>query len=271
MTPEPGAGRDPEDTGLAGVVRLAAARYGDTPLYVLPDGSSLSYAELDARSDALAAGLTERGVTAGDVVALLLPSGAAYAVSYAALSKLGAITAGVNDRLSPSERTACLGVARPRLVLGTSELLQGVELGAVDSRGEVVELPGPGVAAATVAPLAAGRHCADTGTGRRATDRHRLHLGDDGDAQGGGLRRTAARRRVGGGRGPAVGWWRAGTVVDVVRPSRLHDEAAAGAARRGHELRHGPVVGGRGTGHGRAAPAHDARRDPHAGGAHARP
>lgn len=153
MTPEPGAGRDPEDTGLAGVVRLAAARYGDTPLYVLPDGSSLSYAELDARSDALAAGLTERGVTAGDVVALLLPSGAAYAVSYAALSKLGAITAGVNDRLSPSERTACLGVARPRLVLGTGQLLQGVEAGA--GSGEVVELPGPGVAAATVAPLAA--------------------------------------------------------------------------------------------------------------------
>ena len=127
-SPEPAATTDRRDTGLAGVVAMAAERYGDRPLYVLPDGRALSYAALDRESDALAAGLLRHGVGPGDVVALVLPSGASYAIAYAALAKLGALTAGVNDKLSPPERAACLAVARPRLVLGTDELLGGVDL-----------------------------------------------------------------------------------------------------------------------------------------------
>ncbi len=104
---------------LGDVVREAAARYGDTALYVTPDGRELSYAALDRFSDEVARGLRARGVRAGDVVALLLPSGPTYAVLYAAAAKIGAVTAGVNDRLSPPERRRCLVVARPRLVVAS--------------------------------------------------------------------------------------------------------------------------------------------------------
>ncbi|HLX87214.1 MAG TPA: class I adenylate-forming enzyme family protein [Acidimicrobiales bacterium] len=131
------------ESGLAEVVRAAATRHGTTPLYVLPDGSHLDYRGLDTQSDALAAGLARRGIGPGHVVALLIPSGPAYAVAYSAAAKLGAVTAGVNERLSPPERAACLTVAQPRLVLGTDALLDGTGAATLDGVGEVVVVPDP--------------------------------------------------------------------------------------------------------------------------------
>ena len=134
---------------LGDVIREAAARYGDTALYVSPDGHELSYAALDRVSDRVAHGLLARGVGTGDVVALVLPSGSAYAVAYAAAAKIGAVTAGVNDRLSPPERRRCLAVARPRLVVASKELALDTAIDEVSEVGEVVEVdPGTGPDAA---------------------------------------------------------------------------------------------------------------------------
>jgi acyl-CoA synthetase (AMP-forming)/AMP-acid ligase II len=102
---------------LGDVVREAAVRFGDTPAFVTEDGESLTYAQLDRLSDEVAAGMERRGVEAGDVVALLMSSGPGYVVAYAAAAKLGAVTAGVNERLSPPEQAACLAVADPALVI----------------------------------------------------------------------------------------------------------------------------------------------------------
>ncbi|HVA03138.1 MAG TPA: class I adenylate-forming enzyme family protein [Acidimicrobiales bacterium] len=122
------------------VIREAAARYGDTPLYVTPDGSELSYAALDRLSDEVVEGLHARGVGAGDVVALVLPSGPAYAVVYAAAAKMGAVTAGVNDRLSPPERRHCLAVVRPRLVVTSAELARDTAIGDVAEVQDTIEV-----------------------------------------------------------------------------------------------------------------------------------
>jgi len=73
-------------------------------------------------SDEVAVGLSRRGVREGDVVALLLPPSGEYLVAYVAAAKLGAITAGVNDRLSPAERDAVLDTAGARLVLAAPGL-----------------------------------------------------------------------------------------------------------------------------------------------------
>jgi len=62
-------------------------------------------------------GLSGRGLRAGDVVALVLPPGPEYLLTYAAAAKLGAITAGVNDRLSIRERDEIVALAAPRLVI----------------------------------------------------------------------------------------------------------------------------------------------------------
>jgi acyl-CoA synthetase (AMP-forming)/AMP-acid ligase II len=102
---------------LAATVRAAAERFGDRIAFVDPDGSRLTYAQLDERSDAVAAGLVAAGVGLGDVALLRLPSDSRYVVAYAAAAKVGAITAGVNPRLAPPEQDAVAAVAQPALVL----------------------------------------------------------------------------------------------------------------------------------------------------------
>jgi len=102
---------------LPDTLREASRRFGDATAYITPDGWALSYRELDRISDEVAAGLHGRGIRAGAVVALALPPGAEFATAYLAATKLGAITAGVNDRLTATERLAVIRRADPALVL----------------------------------------------------------------------------------------------------------------------------------------------------------
>lgn len=102
---------------LADTVREAARRFGDLVAFVDPDGTQTSYADLDRRSDAVAAALVTRGVSPGDRVVLRLPSDSSYVVSYAAVAKVGAVTAGINPRLAPPEQDALAELADPTLTL----------------------------------------------------------------------------------------------------------------------------------------------------------
>ncbi len=104
-------------TMLPRIAHGAARRFGEATAYVAPSGWTLSYEELDHRSDRVAAGFRHRGVRIGDVVALVLPPGPEYLVAYIAAAKVGAVTAGVNHRLTPTERDAILAIADPALVL----------------------------------------------------------------------------------------------------------------------------------------------------------
>jgi acyl-CoA synthetase (AMP-forming)/AMP-acid ligase II len=102
---------------LGPTTREAARRFGDRTAYVADAGWSLTYRELDRGSDEIAVGLAQRGIGAGDVVALVLPPGPEYLLAYLANAKLGAITAGVNDRLSDRERKGVLDVAQAKLTI----------------------------------------------------------------------------------------------------------------------------------------------------------
>ncbi len=108
---------------LPNVVREAARRFGLTPAFVDPDGTTTSYAELDRRSEEIAAGLRAAGIRPGDVVALTLPSTTPYVLAYLGAAKAGAVTAGVNPRLSPPERDAILALADPALVVSDAAAL----------------------------------------------------------------------------------------------------------------------------------------------------
>src|SRR4051812_4139989 len=112
---------------LGATTREAARRFGDRTAYVTEAGWSLSYRDIDVVSDELASGLAAKGIGARDVVALVLPPGPGYLVAYLANAKLGAITAGVNDRLSPRERDAVLDVASPALTIGAVEAAASVD------------------------------------------------------------------------------------------------------------------------------------------------
>lgn len=102
---------------LTSCLAEAARRFGDAPVYEAENGLVLSYAELDRVSGEVAAGLARRGLGAGDVLALALPTIPEYFVCYLAAARLGAVTAGVNTRLSSVEQEAVLSVAQPKLVL----------------------------------------------------------------------------------------------------------------------------------------------------------
>ena len=122
---------------LGELIGEAARRFGGSPAFVAAEGWAVSYDDLDRLSGEVAAGLRRRGVVAGDVVALVLPSIPEYVVAYLAAAKVGAITAGVNARLSPPERAGVLDVAAPRLVLATAELAPP---GPAGPAGDVVEV-----------------------------------------------------------------------------------------------------------------------------------
>jgi acyl-coenzyme A synthetase/AMP-(fatty) acid ligase len=77
----------------------------------------MGFAAWARASAGLAGALGERGIGRGDVVALMLPSSIDYAICYAALARLGAITTGLNTRLGPREVAGILGLARPALVI----------------------------------------------------------------------------------------------------------------------------------------------------------
>ena len=113
-------------TFLAHAVRQAARDHGTATALVAGRGPlSLSFQQLNASSEAMAARLAVRGVGQGQVAALLLPACLDYAVAYCALAKIGAVTVGIGAHYSPAERQAMLERARPDVVIGTEELLTG--------------------------------------------------------------------------------------------------------------------------------------------------
>lgn len=106
-------------------LREAARRFGDSVATVSPRGWPLTYRDLDRVSDEVAAGLVRRGVAEGTVVGLVLPPGVEYLVAYLAAAKVGAITAGVNDKLAPPERARVLELAAPALVIAGPDRSDG--------------------------------------------------------------------------------------------------------------------------------------------------
>ena len=73
------------------LLRETAANHPAADAFVTATGGRLSYGEWDRAADGVAAGLSEHGVTAGDVVCLLMPSSSEYMVCYQAAMRLGAI------------------------------------------------------------------------------------------------------------------------------------------------------------------------------------
>ena len=133
------------DSMIPATTAEAARRFANRIAYVSETGWPLTYAEIDRISDEVAAGLARRGVTEGSVVALVLPPGPQYLLAYIAAAKVGAITAGVNDRLSARERDAVLERAAPTLVLAAP--------GFVPEQHDAIELPDSESAATVLGEL----------------------------------------------------------------------------------------------------------------------
>lgn len=99
------------------VLDAAGAQHAEREAYVEPGCARMTFARWVRASTGLAGALAERGIGRGDVVALMLPSSIDYAVCYAALARLGAVSTGLNTRLGPREVAGVLEQARPALVI----------------------------------------------------------------------------------------------------------------------------------------------------------
>jgi fatty-acyl-CoA synthase len=89
----------------------------------LMDGArTLTYGELDQRTDRLAGALLARGVAPGDRVAVLARNCAEYVELQLACAKIGAIVAALNWRLADRELAHCINLVEPRLLVYQAEL-----------------------------------------------------------------------------------------------------------------------------------------------------
>ncbi len=129
---------------VVSVLREAARVNADVEAYVEPAGPgprrSLTFAEWDRAADGVAGYLDGRGVGMGDVVGLLLPSCIDYAVLYAALQRLGAITSGINPRMGSREVASVLERAAPVLLVVDPDVALPAETDVPQvTRAEVAE------------------------------------------------------------------------------------------------------------------------------------
>ncbi len=233
--------------------------YPDEEAFVDGDGR-LTFAEWDRAADGVAAVMADLGVGKGDVVCLLLPSSADYAIAYQAAMRLGAITSGINTRLGPGEVESIFARTEPRLVICESP-----ERLVVAASGPRAAQDRSGVGGQSRPDGPPRRSQGRRPRGGRVDQRHERAT------ERGGLRpRQPGRHGRGGGRSESTG--RPPAVAPSFRPRRVHD---AGLGRVGachhHDRGSGAVEGG-------GSPSPHRRRGRHRGSggalavvAHARP
>ncbi|KAA0960100.1 AMP-binding protein [Microbacterium sp. ANT_H45B] len=143
-------------TPFVEVLRRWAEHAPDRPAVSDPD-RTLSRAQLDADSDALADAFAAQGVRAGSLVTIALPNEVAFFTAVVAAWKVGATPQPVSSRSPDAELARVLELAKPALVVGRRvDGVPSIDLplqGGRESGGD--RRPGV-VAASWKAPLSGG-------------------------------------------------------------------------------------------------------------------
>jgi acyl-CoA synthetase (AMP-forming)/AMP-acid ligase II len=100
----------PRPPTLPSLLRRNSVAYGGKPA-IIGDGASVSHAELDSASRALAARLVAAGVSKSSRVGLIMPNGAEWAVTAVAVMRAGATLVPLSTLLRPPELRAAMSAA----------------------------------------------------------------------------------------------------------------------------------------------------------------
>ena len=114
---------------LAVILQETALAFPDRPSVVYA-GGQLSYAELDALSSRLAAGLESAGVGPGDLVGLQLPNISQFLIAYFGILKAGAVVVPLNVMLKPPEIAFQLSDSGVKLLITWGPILGDAVKGA---------------------------------------------------------------------------------------------------------------------------------------------
>ena len=117
---------------LREMLEVASERHGDAG-YLTMDGSTLSYRDHLAAVRSVARALADNyGIGPGDRVAVLAANGPEWAVTFWAVTSLGAIVSAFNGWWTPDEIRYGAELSEPKLLLGDArrlERLEGLDLG----------------------------------------------------------------------------------------------------------------------------------------------
>ncbi len=123
---------------VADIARVHGAGRPDA-IAIIAGDRSITYGELDARSNRLAQALRVAGVQPDERVAFLDKNVPEYFETVLATAKLGAVTAAVNWRLAPAEVAFIVGDTGARVLLVGEELVPLVDAAAADGGLGAVE------------------------------------------------------------------------------------------------------------------------------------
>lgn len=135
-----GLGLQPETIG--DITELWSRRCPDRVALRDQAGAQLIYRELDERSNRLAQGLLDSGLTPGDRVATWMTDGFQYVELYLACAKAGLVVCPVNERHTASEASHLLQDSGAAMLVHASSLAD-----------KVAELPGSVLEDLTVVPV----------------------------------------------------------------------------------------------------------------------
>lgn len=112
---------------LSQSLRETAARYPDHEALVHA-GLRLTWAEVDAAVDRLAAGLLHLGVERGETLGILCPTQPAYILIYLAAMRVGAVLAGFNVHYTARELREYAAKIRPALIFISAAMEEAQQL-----------------------------------------------------------------------------------------------------------------------------------------------
>lgn len=114
-----------EEVPLVPIPRLFAQHAAERPgaPALTFEGTTLTWRELDARSNRLARALAREGVKEGDFLTIALPNGIGFMEATIAAWKLGAVPQPVSARMPEAEIAAIVELANPPLVLFDGDLV----------------------------------------------------------------------------------------------------------------------------------------------------
>lgn len=112
---------EPDPIPLSALLRGHAALAPDGPA-ITADGRTLSWRELEARTNRAARALIARGVKPDDLVTIVLPNGAAFLEACFACWKAGATPQPAPPRAPAAELASLIALAEPALVIAGADV-----------------------------------------------------------------------------------------------------------------------------------------------------